>query len=569
MSFPRLVLLTLAAVFLAALGGCRDTGGEHMVSTANGHASRAALAMLEKGGSAVDAAIAAQFVLGLVEPQSSGIGGGAFLLHWNESAAEVEAYDGRETAPASATPGLFLNADGTPMKFMDAVVGGRAVGVPGVIAMLARAHEDHGRLDWAELFGPAIDLAENGFEVSPRLNRMIEAFERLSEHPTTRGYFFLDDGAGGIKPLPAGHLLRNPAYAETLRVVATGGAAAFYEGPVADRIVAAAQSHANAGLISKKDLAGYVARKRTPVCRPYRDYRVCGMPPPTSGGLTTLMILGMLEPFALDRLRPGSPMAVHLISEASRLAFADRGRYMADADFVDVPVDGLLDRAYLRDRARLIDPGASMGKAQAGLPPGRTAVLEDNVDISLPSTSHLAIVDARGNAVSMTTSVEGPFGSHVMAGGFILNNQLTDFSFRAEVDGRPVANRVDAGKRPRSSMSPTLVFDAEGRFHAAVGSPGGSRIIGFVTQSLIALLDWNMDMQAAIDLPRHVNRNGRTELESAVPLATRQDALTALGHEVLVRELTSGLHGIRRTERGLDGGADKRREGLVLGSGGG
>ncbi len=549
-------------VLISSLTAACDDGGGHMASTANPHASRAALAMLDKGGSAVDAAIAAQLVLTLVEPQSSGIGGGAFLMHWEEEARKVTAYDGREKAPMAATPSLFLKESGDPMGFMEAVVGGRAVGVPGVLAMLKLAHDDHGRLAWKDLFAPAITLADNGFEVSARLHGMITGMKKLADHASTREVYFKDG-----KPLPVGHLLRNPAYAASLRSIAVNGPDAFYEGEIADAIVETARNHSNAGLITQQDLGAYEAKRRSPVCRPYRRYRVCGMPPPTSGGLTSLMILGLIEPYSISALRPGSPMAVHLISEASRLAYADRSLYMADADFADVPVGGLLDDGYLHGRSRLIDPGRSMGKASAGTPPRRSAqTLGANVDVSLPSTSHLAIVDRWGDAVSMTTSVEGPFGAHIMAGGFILNNQLTDFSFRPEVGGRPVANRVEPGKRPRSSMSPTIVLHENGDFFAAIGSPGGSRIITYVTQTLVALLDWDMDMQSAIDLPRHVNRNGGTELEAVDPLQDRADALRKLGHEVKVRTITSGLHGIRRTEAGLDGGADRRREGIVLGS---
>lgn len=568
---PPPAITILATAFAAAvLGSCDRRGGGYMVSTANPYASRAAFEILEKGGSAVDAAITAQLVLTLVEPQSSGIGGGAFLMHWDENARKVESYDGREMAPGAADPDLFLDADRTPMQFMDAVVGGRSVGVPGVIAMFWKAHREHGRLEWAALFEPAIKLADEGFRVSPRLSGMIARTSALLRHPSTRDYFFLKPGTGGDapRPLPAGHMLRNPVYADTLRAIARHGPDGFYKGPVAEAIVETASAHINRGLITLDDLAGYEARKREPVCRGYRDRTVCGMPPPTSGGLTGLMILGMLEPFSMDRFRPGSTMAIHLISEASRLAYADRAIYMADSDFADVPIRGLLDKAYLGSRTRLINPGVTMGRAQAGFPAGNgTQAQAPDHDISRPSTSHLAIVDARGNAVSMTMSVEGPFGAHIMAAGFVLNNQLTDFSFVPERDGTPVANRVEAGKRPRSSMSPTIILDDRGGFFAAVGSPGGSRIIAYVAQTVVGLIDWNMDMQSAIDMPRHVNRNGPVELEAGTAIAARAAALEALGHEVRTGTLTSGLHGIRRTRAGLDGGADRRREGVVIGSG--
>lgn len=564
--------LGLVLTVLFGLAACSDNERGAMVSTANPHASEAALEILQRGGSAVDAAIAAQLVLTLVEPQSSGIGGGAFLMHWDEDAGSVGAYDGREMAPAAVGPDLFLKEDGTPMGFKDAVVGGRAVGVPGVIAMLWQAHEDHGNLAWAELFDPAIRLAENGFKVSPRLNGMITAFNALSMHPSTKSYFYIEsiEVAGALEPLPVGYLRTNPAYAETLKRIAEGGPDGFYQGKVAQAIVNEVRNHEkNPGLMTLEDLKGYQAKRRTAICRPYRDYEICGMPPPTSGGLTSLMILGMLEHFDLSGLRPGSPMAVHLISEASKLAYADRAVYMADNDFFDVPVLQLLDRTYLRDRAREIHPGQSMGKAKPGVfnssADPKHAADESHGRLS---TSHLSVIDADGNAVSMTTSVEGPFGAHIMAAGFILNNQLTDFSFQPEINGKPVANAVAPGKRPRSSMSPTIVLDDNGKLFAAVGSPGGSRIIAYVTQTLIGLLDWELDMQSAIDLPRHVNRNGPIELEDQTDLTSRVAALEELGHKVDVKALVSGLHGIRVKRRSLDGGADGRREGVVLATGG-
>ncbi len=558
----------LAVAVLFAVAACSDTERGAMVSTANPHASEAAIEILEKGGSAVDAAIAAQMVLTLVEPQSSGIGGGAFLMHWDAGERKVGAYDGREKAPAAARPDLFLQADGTPMAFIDAVVGGRAVGVPGVIAMLWQAHRDHGKLKWSELFAPAIRLAESGFKVSPRLNGMITQFNALSMHPSTRDYFYIDsiEVAGALEPLPVGYLRTNSAYAETLRSIAADGPAGFYEGKTAQAIVAAVRDHErNPGLMTLDDLKAYEARRRAALCRPYRDYRICGMPPPTSGGLTSLMILGMLEHFDLSGLRPGSPMAVHLISEASKLAYADRAIYMADSDFFDVPVTQLLSPGYLRSRAGEIHPGQSMGKAKPGElnSTGDPKHAADESHGRL-STSHFSVVDGKGNAVSMTTSVEGPFGAHVMAAGFILNNQLTDFSFQPEINGKPVANAVAPGKRPRSSMSPTIVLDDDGAFYAAVGSPGGSRIIAYVTQTLIGLIDWELGMQGAIDLPRHVNRNGPIELEDQTDLPGRSADLEKLGHKVDVKTLVSGLHGIRVDGLELDGGADRRREGVVL-----
>jgi len=535
----------------------------YMIATANPHASQAGLAILRRGGSAMDAAIAAQMVLGLVEPQSSGIGGGAFLVAYDADADAVHAYDGRETAPMAVTADLFLKADGEPMKFYDAVIGGRAVGVPGLVAMLELAHQRHGKLPWASLFAPAIALAEAGFEVSPRLHYLISEATGIDRYDTARAYFFTAEG----KPKPVGTRLINQAYAATLKAIAAGGAKAFYKGDIAtDMVAAITGAVGNPGVMTVADLGAYEAKDRAAVCRPYRQWRVCGMGPPSSGGVTTLAILGLLEHFDLAALAPGSAEAVHLVSEASRLAYADRARFLADSDFVTVPVRGLLDRGYLADRAALIDREQSMGTAEAGTPPhddGRLRASEPGTEQF--STTHLSVIDSEGNAVSMTSSVESAFGSRLMVRGFMLNNQLTDFSFRPAVDGVPVANRVAPGKRPRSSMAPTLVFDGNGRLLLAVGSPGGSRIIGYVTQTLIAMLDWGLDVQQALDLPHHVNRNGPTDLETGTPLADLEAALVALGHDVRVRSLTSGLHAIAITPAGLEGGADLRREGVALG----
>jgi gamma-glutamyltranspeptidase/glutathione hydrolase len=549
---------------LVALNATPAAAGNSMVATANRHASEAAIEMLRKGGSAVDAAIAAQLVLSLVEPQSSGIGGGAFLLHWSAKTAKLDTYDGRETAPGAATPELFLNQDGTPMKFMDAVVGGRAVGVPGVVAMLAKAHSDHGRLAWSDLFAPAIALARNGFVVSPRLYGLLARFKKLQTQAATLAYFFRETN-NGIEPHPVGYVLKNAAFAQTLEKIASEGAKGFYEGSVAEAIVSAVRSYqSNPGVLTLADLAAYEAKRRDPVCATYRTYKVCGMGPPTSGGLTSLMTLKLAEKFDLPSMKPGALEAVHLISEASRLAFADRGLYMADADFVKVPAEGLLSPGYIAKRAELIDPVKSMGKAEPGTPPGAPERKAAGDDLTRSGTSHFSIVDANGNAVSMTTSVEGGFGSHQLVKGFLLNNQLTDFSFVPEKDDEPVANAVQAGKRPRSSMSPTLIFNADGSLFAAIGSPGGSRIIGFVTKTVIGLIDWKLSMQAAINLPHHVNRNGKTELELNTTVGGLVAQLQAMGHAAKTRSLNSGLHGIRITNEGMDGGADPRREGVVL-----
>ena len=535
----------------------------HMIAAANPLAAEAGRDILRAGGSAVDAAIAAQMVLNLVEPQSSGIGGGAFLMHFSAKSGDIAAYDGRETAPASATPDMFLDHDGKPMKFYDAVVGGLSVGVPGLLRALELAHGDHGRLPWARLFEPAIALAETGFAVSTRLHDMIARDKHLKTFGGARDFFHDADGAAW----PVGKTLTNKALAETLRAIARDGADAFYTGPIARAIVETVRGAArNPSGMTVADLASYEARNRAPLCLSYRLWLVCGMPPPTSGGVTTLQILGILQQFDLGALKPGTAPAVHLIAEVSRLAYADRDAYLADPDFVQVPMAALLDPRYLKTRGQAISPDRGMGKAKPGTPSGAQALrLAPGDDGMGVSTSHISVIDADGNALSMTTTIESAFGSRLMVRGFMLNNELTDFSFRPDVDGAPVANRVEAGKRPRSSMAPTLVFDGSGRVVMAIGSPGGSRIIAYVAKTLIAVLDWKHDMQEAVALPHFTNRNGATDLEKGTPLEALKPALEALGHRVEVRALTSGLHGVMATPEGLVGGADPRREGVALG----
>lgn len=541
------------------------TAERHMIAAAHPDAVAAGLEMLRRGGSAADAAIAAQLVLNLVEPQSSGIGGGAFLLYHDAATTRTVAFDGRETAPIAATPDLFLTRDGAPMKFGAALVGGRSVGTPGTVALLARLYQAHGKLTWPELFAPAIRLARDGFIVGPRLARMLasERGQRLRTYAAARDYFYPDG-----EPLRAGMRKTNPQFAETLIAIAERGPAAFYTGAIAEDIVAAVRdAPGNPGRLSLADLAAYDVVRRDPVCHGYRSYRVCGMGPPSSGGLTVGQTLGMLTGFDLRGVTPDDPQSWHLLIEASKLAFADRNQYIADSDFVPVPEAGLLDPDYVSARAAFIRrETAILPPVVHGLPPGApTKQPAPDTQSGRPGTSHISIVDADGNAVSMTSTIEGAFGSQLMVRGFLLNNELTDFSFVAHKDGKPVANRVEPRKRPRSSMAPTLVFNADGSLRLVVGSPGGSRIIGYVAKTLVAVLDWGMDIQAAIDLGHVVNRNGATDLEAGTEAETLAPGLKALGHDVRVRDLNSGLHGIEIVDGRLRGGADPRREGVARG----
>jgi len=503
-----------------------------MVAAAHPLAVEAGYEMLKRGGSAVDAAVAVQAMLGLVEPESSGIGGGAFLLHWSERDKKLRSYDGRETAPAAARPDRFVQPDGKPMAFMQAVVGGRSVGVPGVLRMLELAHRRHGSLGWAELFAPAIRAAEAGFEPSARLRRALGDERYLREDAAAREIFY----SGGER-------IRNPEYAATLRIIAVQGAQAFYEGAIASDIVRAAA--ARGGDLTEKDLASYRAVEREPVCGRYRVWRICSMAPPSSGGVAVLQILGMLERTRFGAAAPQSADALHYFSEAGRLAYADRGRYLGDPDFVPVPVAKLLNPGYLDERAKLITE-KSLGRALPG-------------DME-SGTSHMSIVEPGGDAVSMTTTIESPFGSRVMVRGFLLNNELTDFDF---LPGS--ANALAAGKRPRSSMAPAMVF-ARDELRLVIGSPGGSAIINYVAKTLVGVLDWGLDVQAAIDLPNFGSRNGRTQIEQGSAYETLAPALAARGHEVEKVPFPSGLHGIERVPGGWRGGADPRRDGIAKGN---
>jgi len=544
---------------------------KYMVAAANPLATDAGYQVLRAGGSAIDAAIAVQMVLTLVEPQSSGIGGGAFLMHFDGKT--VKAFDGRETAPSAATEKLFHNAEGKAVSFHEGVVGGRSVGAPGVLRMLEFAHKQYGKLPWASLFAPAIQLAEGGFAVSPRLHTMLKSEQHLKKDPVAAAYFYDKDG----NPWPVGHILKNGELAKVLREIAAGGADAFYKGQIARDIETKVKGHpTNPGLLTAADIAAYQPKVREPICSDYKSWTVCGMPPPSSGGIAIAQMLGMLE--AKD-IRPFAPKdgvptadAIHLFSEVGRLAYADRGRYVADTDFVPLPGNSpkaLLDKKYLAERVALVSD-KSMGQAKFGVPPATALALGTDNSPELPSTSHISIVDAAGNALSMTTTIEDAFGSRQMVRGFLLNNQLTDFSFDPADANGPVANRVQPGKRPRSSMAPTLVFEkGTNKLVLSTGSPGGSAIINYVAKVLVGTMDWGLNVQQAISLPNFGSRNGPTELEQGRILDSVVEQLKAKGHNVRLMEQTSGLQGIMRInihgEEMWFGGADPRREGIVKG----
>lgn len=540
------------------------TAKRFMAAAANPHAVRAAVAILREGGSALDAAIAAQMVLNLVEPQSSGIGGGAFLLYWDAGRRKLLSYDGRETAPKAINPRVFAKLGGSREGFMRAVGSGASVGVPGLLRMLALAHKRHGKLPWARLFEPAIALARHGFAISPRLHALLKHYPSLARDDGARELYFALDG----RPKLPGRVVANKALARTFEAIARDGAKAFYDGAIAEEIVAATRRGPGPpGAMTLADLSGYKALAREPVCGGYRGYRICGMGPPSSGGTTVIQILGLVERFDLKGPGPWSPRAWHLIGQASALAFADRNRYLADSDFVRVPVKGLLDRGYLAQRSATITGLFVKGRAKPGAPPGaRAELFGDGMTPELPSTSHLSIVDGAGNAVAMTTTIEHAFGSRRMVRGFLLNNQITDFSFRARRGKRLVANRIEGGKRPRSSMAPTMVFGADGKLVLVIGSPGGSRIIGYVAQRIVAVLDWRMDVQSAIAMGHALSRNHGLELERHTRAARMAGPLRRLGNRVHIGDMNSGLHGIQILPDGtLLGGADPRREGIVDG----
>jgi gamma-glutamyltranspeptidase/glutathione hydrolase len=558
-SLAALPLLASCATLPSDTTAPRHVAGN--VSAADPRAEEAGLAMLRAGGNATDAAIATMLALTVVEPQSSGIGGGGFIVR-GTSGGDVTSYDGRETAPAGAFPGWFLDEKGELPAFGASVKSGLSVGVPGNVAVAAKAHAAHGSLPWAKLFEPAIALAREGFRINPRLvGSLTQTLDRASWTPAARALYF---DAGG-KPLPAGTLVRNEALAQTLEAIAERGPQAFYSGSRAEALaatVAAATPRPNP--MTPGDLAAYEAKERAAVCGDYRGYRLCGMGPPSSGGVAVLQILEMLERFDLKALGPQNPVTWHLFLEAQRLAYADRELYAADSDFVAVPVAGLVDPAYLAARSALIDPAKAIASPQAGTPPGASTALADGDEPEEQGTSHFSATDASGTMVSYTSTIESAFGSGLMSGGFFLNNELTDFSRAPEVGGRLVANRVEAGKRPRSSMAPMVVWDPAGKPFAVIGAAGGGTIPVSTTRSIIGMIDFGMDADAALAMPflmafgDSILVEKGTWLESAVP------QLRELGHaQIIAREAPIKVNALLRTPRGWQSAREPRMESLV------
>jgi gamma-glutamyltranspeptidase/glutathione hydrolase len=544
--------LRAVLAFALLIGGVERAHAEpqQMVAAAHPLAVQAGLEVLARGGTAIDAAVAVQMMLGVVEPQASGIGGGGFLLYYDGATHAITVYDGRETAPAGATPTMFLGADAKPLPFREAVASGISVGVPGAVPVLELAHKEHGKLPWSSLFATPIDAARHGYPVSSRLAAWLDLVKPFRNEPAARATYYNADGS----PKKQDDSVVNAALADTMQLLADKGGSILREGPIAEEMVKRVREHVRPGTLSLADLATYQPIKREALCGPYRVWTICGMGPPSSGGIAILQALAILEPFELSHDQPNDLRALHLIAETSRLIFADRAHYVDDPAFTPVPVAKLLAPAYIAQRRALISLDKSMGP-QGTVPPGYVE----------HGTSHMTIVDRQGNAVSFTTTIESPFGSLMMVGGFILNNELTDFSAVAMRDGQPVANRVEPGKRPRSSMSPTFVLNKDGGLVLSVGSAGGQRIIGDTMQALIGMLDWNLSAQAALDLPRILNMNGPTELEEKGDLPAMAGRLRALGHEVQVRRHEGGLTAIRREGDGWGGGADPRRDGVAKG----
>lgn len=587
--------LLLSAVLLSGLSACQSAQpdasspalevaqtqpGPAMVAAANPYAVEAGAEILRAGGSAVDAAVAVQAVLGLVEPQSSGLGGGAFLVLHDPKTQQTWTYDGRETAPSAATSSLFLDESGAPLRYFDGIASGRSTGVPGAMAMLGMAHEDYGKLAWSETLEGAVSLAEDGFIVSPRMADLVARMGQyvLPRDDNARAYFFVEGNPE--TPIPEGFVRDNPDYAETLRAL-QADPRALLKGPIAQAIIDKTHEEPRPGSLTLEDMANYQPIKKEALCSNYRAYRLCSAPPPSSGGVGVQAILGILESFDMAALGP-SVEGWHYFIEASQLAYADRDQYVGDPDFVDVPVGAMLDKDYLARRADSIQPGQALGSYEAG----DLGAMGEDATAEVPGTSHFTIVDSDGLIVSITTTVEAPFGSQRMVGGFMLNNQLTDFSFRpVDADGNPIANRVEAGKRPRSSMAPHIVFASDGSLAFTTGSPGGNSILAYTAKSMVGIIDWGLSVQEAIELPNVIARNGSVRLEAKDLPAEETDevqragpaeefgmesdiinGLESMGHTVVrSRGEISGLHIIQRQEDGtLVGGADPRREGTVI-----
>ena len=558
-----LILVILFFVFSSSSFAENITPSKGIITTSNPHASRAALEIIEKGGNSIDAAVAVQLVLTLTEPQATGIGGGAFMLYWDKKSSKLFSIDGREKAPSRVREDLFLDSKGNKKRFYpDAVVGSQSIGVPGVIRLLEESHKKFGKLPWDELFSYAINLAENGFAVSPALNSILGYLGPLKKIEPAASLYYIENLDGEKEPVPVGYKLKNIEYSKTLRRLSKRGSRDFYEGETAKLIIDSIKKYNKESVLSYSDLKNYKIVWREPLCSKYRKYNVCSMGPPSSGGLTMLMMLKLLEDFNIESLKPNSIDMIHLFSEVNRIAYADRAYYMGDSDFINVPINGLLDDTYIKKRRNLINKDYYSEDIKKGMPEGYEN-FEKNIDISKPSTSHFVIVDKEGNAVSMTSTVEGPFGSHLMAGGFILNNELTDFSMLPEINGKKIANRVEPNKRPMSSMTPTIIFK-DNELYALTGSPGGTSIINYVTKSVLGIIDWNLEPDEIVELPHYMNKGNYTELEKDSVIENLKSELESKGHPVRVLKKRSGLHLAVKKEDGFIGSADPRREGLVI-----
>ena len=556
------ILLSFALFLLPIAEASQPSKG--IVVTANKYASEAAAQIIKKGGTALDAAITAQLILTMTTPQSTGIGGGGFMLYWDNAKSKLYAIDGREVAPFSANPDLFKDQKNNIIKFYpDAVISGKSVGVPGLIKLMEETHKRFGKLNWEDLFIEPIKIAQEGFVVSPALHNTLQYMRYLKTVEPAASFYFKKNNLNQLEPIKVGSVLTNQEFAKTLKRLSKHGAKDFYEGETAKAIIKTVnKSQDNSEILTLKDFKNYEIIWRDPLCIEYRKRSVCGMPPP-AGNISVMMILKMLENYNVKSFKPTSPEFIHLYSEISALTYSDRNFFLADPDYINIPVTGLLDEDYLQDRVKIINNTKSIRNPEPGQPDGYKKYSE-NVDISRDSTSHLVIVDLYGNAISMTSTIEGPFGSHLMVEGFMLNNELTDFSFLPDYDGIPIANRVEAGKRPLSSMSPTIIFDESGNIHSLTGSPGGTSIIGYVAKSILGLIDWDMSPQEAVDIPHYMRKKEETELEKGTELESHKIFLENIGHKVSIKRKRSGLHAAKKVEGGYIGGADSRREGLVI-----